>query len=179
MWPQKIGLKRRYQENWKEHLHCHKQSLSPSSADIFRPGIVFHYLPFMDGDERSGWEELPHLERFTSCLNSVSHLSKAFVTQWAGVWMSHQHEYIEDRLSQHQRLTRTVASLKRQKGWELTKSSTEPPSLTSLCFCGLTAVVFWRTIFAACVVRVVAWSHLTHRSLKFVCFFYFFLVLLI
>lgn len=37
----------RCHEKWIEHLHCHKQSLSPQSADIFRHDI-FHYYPFMD-----------------------------------------------------------------------------------------------------------------------------------
>lgn len=85
---EKAGIKWRYLENWKEHLHCHKQSLSPSRADIFRNGIVFHYHPFMDRYKLSDREELPHLERCTSCLNSVSHISKAFLTHRTGVWMS-------------------------------------------------------------------------------------------
>lgn len=40
------------------------------------------------------WEELPHLERLTSWLNSVGYIRAAFLTHRTGVWMSLQHACI-------------------------------------------------------------------------------------
>lgn len=105
--------------------------------------------------------------------------TKVFLTDSTGVWMSLQHEPLSVAVY-HGSWDVTASEAdsscsflgETKKGGELTKSGIEFSSLTSLCFCGSTAVVFWRTIFAACVAEVVVWSHLTHISLKLVCFLY-------
>lgn len=68
-----LFVAKKYHKNWKEYLHRHKQPPNPSSADIFRHGIVFHL--WTDRDKLSACEELLHLEGFTPCLNSVTHQS--------------------------------------------------------------------------------------------------------
>lgn len=148
--PEKKGRNIRGKERReREHLHCHKPSLSPSSADIFRHGIVSHYLPFMDRDKLSDREVLPHLQRFTPRPDSVRHILQSLTSsqdRYAREPPARLRYIIEDRASRLLRVPKNGTSFKKRRVG--LKQRNEFLLLTCLSlfffflFCGSTAVVF-------------------------------------
>lgn len=104
-----LSLNRRNSKKQNEQLHCHEPPLRPWSEDIFRHGIVFRYLPFMERQRLSVWL------RGVTTYWEIYFVHELCELHQESTRLSLQYESLPDlvayKLSQHQRMTQTVASL--------------------------------------------------------------------